>query len=136
MRIHGLSGSATLAASASTRRAAAPGGFKLFEGQAPPAANAPGSAGSVGGIDALIALQAFEDTGERRRRAVRRGRTALDALDALKLALLGGTLPEGALVRLQIALDDLKESSGDPKLDAILGEIELRVAVELAKFRA
>lgn len=35
--------------------------------------------------------------------------------------------------RLKAVAADLKEGSGDEKLDQVLGEIELRVAVELAK---
>jgi Class II flagellar assembly regulator len=34
---------------------------------------------------------------------------------------------------LKTVATDLKEGSGDEKLDQVLGEIELRVAVELAK---
>jgi Class II flagellar assembly regulator len=37
------------------------------------------------------------------------------------------------LARLKVAADGLTETSGDPALDAVLGEIDLRVAVELAK---
>ena len=88
---------------------------------------------TVGGIDALIALQGIEDPLERRRRAVKHGRRALDALDELKVALLSGTLEPSALLRLKAVAGDLTEGSGDEKLDHVLGEIELRVAVELAK---
>jgi hypothetical protein len=88
---------------------------------------------TVGGIDALIALQGVEDRVERRRRAVKHGRRALDALDALKLGLLAGTLEPAALLRLKAVAADLKDGSGDEKLDQVLAEIELRVAVELAK---
>jgi hypothetical protein len=86
---------------------------------------------TLGGIDALIALQGIEDPLERRRRAVKHGRRALDALDELKLALLSGTLESSALLHLKTVAADLKE--GSEKLDRVLGEIELRVAVELAK---
>jgi hypothetical protein len=85
---------------------------------------------TVGGIDALIALQGVEDPVERRRRAVKHGRRALDAL---KLGLLAGTLEPAALLRLKAVAADLKDGSGDEKLDQVLAEIELRVAVELAK---
>jgi hypothetical protein len=88
---------------------------------------------TVGGIDALIALQGIEDPLERRRRAVKHGRRALDALDELKLALLAGTLESSVLLRLKAVAADLKDGSGDEKLDQVLSEIELRVAVELAK---
>jgi hypothetical protein len=84
-----------------------------------------------GGIDALIALQGVEDPVERRRRAIKQGRRALDALDELKLGLLGGSLDQ--LLRLKSVAADLRDGSGDEKLDQVLAEIDLRVVVELAK---
>jgi hypothetical protein len=86
----------------------------------------------VSGIDALIALQGIDPT-VRRRLAVKHGCRALDALDKLKLALLSGTLESSTLLRLETVAADLKKGSGDEKLDQVLNEIELRVAVELAK---
>ena len=84
-------------------------------------------------IDALLALQGIEDPTERRRRSVQRGRGALDVLDDLKLGLLSGNLKASTVSRLRDAASDLKSSSGDPLLDGVLAEIELRVEVELAK---
>jgi len=88
---------------------------------------------TLGGIDALIALQGVEDPVERRRRAVKHGRRALDALDELKLGLLVGTLDQAAMLRLKSVAVDLHQASGDERLDQVLAEIDLRVAVELAK---
>ena len=88
---------------------------------------------TIGGIDALIALQGEDDPAERRRRAVKRGRIALDALDELKIEVLGGTLGPSTLARLKSATADLRDASGDDRLDAVLAEIELRVEVEIAK---
>ncbi len=70
---------------------------------------------------------------ERGSRAVKHGRRALDALDELKLGLLSGTLDQATLLRLKSVSGDLKGRSGDERLDQVLGEIDLRVAVELAK---
>ena len=78
-------------------------------------------------------MQGYEDPGDRRRRAVKRGRTALDALEALKLALLIGTLDTAALAALKTAAAGLAQRTGEPDLDTVLAEIELRVEVELAK---
>jgi hypothetical protein len=64
---------------------------------------------------------------------VARGRGALDVLDALKIGLLSGNLDSSTVARLRDAAANLKASSGDPGLDAVLSEIELRVEVELAK---
>jgi hypothetical protein len=88
---------------------------------------------TLGGIDALIALQGVEDPVERRRRAVKHGRRALDALDELKLGLLGGTLDQATMLRLKSVSGDLQDGSGDDRIDQVLAEIDLRVAVELAK---
>ena len=88
---------------------------------------------TIGGIDALIALQGQDDPAERRQRAVKRGRIALDALDDLKLQVLGGTLGPSTLQRLKSATADLRDSSGDDRLDSVLAEIELRLEVEIAK---
>jgi len=90
----------------------------------------------VGGIDALIALQGVGDATQRRRGAVKRGRLALDALEELKIGLLGGTLAAATLNRLRSAATALQDGSGVAELDGVLGEIELRVEVEIAKMAA
>jgi hypothetical protein len=46
---------------------------------------------------------------------------------------LSGNLDSSTVGRLRDAAANLKSSSGDPGLDAVLSEIELRVEVELAK---
>ncbi len=133
MRVTGPNGTAIAAAPAATARRSAGGTFTLSEASAPQAQSAAVALRTLGGIDALIALQGVEDPVERRRRAVQHGTRALDALDELKLGLLTGTLDQATLLRLKSVAADLKDGSGDEKLDQILGEIDLRVAVELAK---
>jgi Class II flagellar assembly regulator len=134
MRIYGPNGTTLGTPAASTRRTSSTG-FSLPEDAASTsetrAAVAPKAAGN---IDALLALQGVEeDPAERRRRSVARGRGALDVLDALKIGLLSGNLDSSTVARLRDAAANLKASSGDPGLDAVLSEIELRVEVELAK---
>ena len=135
MRIFGPNANAAVA-TAPTARRAAPGAFTLAEGDASRATGATVALRTIGGIDALIALQGLEDPTERRRKSLKRGRFALDALDELKIGLLGGTLSQATLSKLQSAAGALKGSSGDRGLDAVLGEIELRVEVEIAKMVA
>jgi hypothetical protein len=132
MRILAPNGTAMGAASSAARRTTS-SGFTLSEETAPRSAGSAGGPRSVGGIDALIALQGVEDPLERRKRAVKRGRLALDALDELKIGLLGGALSTATLSRLQAAAANLKAGSGNADLDGVLGEIELRVEVEIAK---
>jgi hypothetical protein len=114
-------------------RRSASGTFSLGSANNTPSTAATSGTRTIGGIDTLLALQGIEEPGERRRKAVKRGRSALDALDALKLGLLSGTLDAAALARLKSAAAGLAESTGDPGLDTVLAEIELRVGVELAK---
>jgi len=132
MRVNGPNGTALTSAPAAARRPAS-GGFTLSETSTPQTQNPAVALRTLGGIDALIALQGIEDPVERRRRAVRHGARALDALDELKLGLLSGALDQATLLRLKAVAGDLKDGSGDERLDQILSEIDLRVAVELAK---
>jgi len=131
MRIQGANGTALAARSAPARQSAA-GSFALPDST--PAETATAShLRAVGTIDALMALQGYDDPAERRRRSVRHGRTALDALDQLKIGLLDGTIEPAMLYRLKALSGGLGEGSGDPGLDAVMAEIQLRVEVELAK---
>ncbi len=132
MRIEGPNGTALAAKPAGARRVSG-GGFTLAEQQAPRNAGAAGSLRAISTVDALLALQGVEDPAERKKRAVIKGRRALDVLDELKLGLIDGSVDRSTLSRLQVAADGLNDASGDAGLDAVLGEIDLRVAVELAK---
>ncbi len=134
MRIYGPNGT-TLGTPASLTRRTSSGGFSLPEDVASSsetrATTAPKASAN---IDALLAMQGVEeDPVERRRRSVARGKGALDVLDDLKLRLLSGNLNSATVLRLRDAAANLKSSSGDPGLDTVLSEIELRVEVELAK---
>jgi hypothetical protein len=132
MRIYGPSG-ATIGTPAANSRRTSGSGFSLPDTATTTETRPASAPKSVANIDALLALQGVEDPTERRKKAVRRGRTALDVLDDLKLGLLAGTLDSATVQRLRSAATELKDSSGDPSLDKVLAEIELRVEVELAK---
>lgn len=96
--------------------------------------SAPAAATSLAGLDAVLLLQAQDDTPhERRRRAARRGHDILDGLDRLKAAILGGRVSAGELRAVAARLAERAGSSGDPRLDDLMAEIELRAAVEVAK---
>lgn len=134
MRIYGPNGTTATGPGPSARRTSS-GTFVLPEAtssQQPAATSAPRS---LTGIDALLALQGVEDPTERRKRAVKHGRSALDILDEMKLALLAGDFDPALLGRLAAVAAGLKEMTGDPGLDSVLAEIELRVEVELAKMK-
>lgn len=84
-------------------------------------------------IDGLFQLQEVPDALAQRRRAVQRGSTLLDRLDDLRLALLAGSLSPGQLAELQRAVTSERGLVSDPRLLAVLDEIDLRAKVELAK---
>jgi Class II flagellar assembly regulator len=132
MRIYGPNGTALANAPATARRTAV-GTFTVSEQETQRGSTAAGSLRAISTLDALIALQGVEDPTERKKRAAAKGRRALDVLDTLKLSLLDGSVDGSTLARLKVASEGLTEQSGDAGLDSVLGEIDLRVAVELAK---
>ena len=133
MRIYGPNGT-TLGTPASQARRTGSGTFVLPDTSSAQETRSAAAPKAAANIDGLLALQGVdEDPIERRKRSVARGRTALDVLDDLKMGLLSGNLDSSTVMRLRDAAANLKSSSGDAGLDAVLAEIELRVEVELAK---
>ena len=132
MRIYGPNGT-TLGSPAASARRSSSSAFALPDAAASPESRAATPPKAAGNIDALLAMQGIEDPVERRKRSVARGRGALDVLDDLKIGLLSGNFDASTVSRLRDAAASLKSSSGDPGLDTVLSEIELRVEVELAK---
>jgi hypothetical protein len=84
-------------------------------------------------VEGLLSLQEVADGLGGRRRAVVRGEKLLGALDELRHALLSGVLPRARLEALAQLAGETAPLVDDPRLAEILGEIELRAAVELAK---
>jgi hypothetical protein len=133
MRVYGPNGT-TLGSPAANIRRTSTSSFSLPEDAASTAETRATVAPKAStNIDALLAMQGIEDPVERRKRSVQRGRGALDVLDDLKIGLLSGNFDASTVSRLRDAAANLKSSSGDPGLDSVLSEIELRVEVELAK---
>ena len=88
----------------------------------------------MGGVDALLALQEVDDSGERRQRSRKRGDDLLDRLDDIRHGLLIGGVPRAALQNLSELVRARRQEIADPQLQEVLDEIELRAAVELAKY--
>jgi hypothetical protein len=84
-------------------------------------------------LTTVLAAHAAQDEAGERRRALARGRSLLDELDQIRLGLLDGGLTEATLRRLAGLLRADRPPAADARLDAVLDEIELRAAVELAK---
>lgn len=109
------------------------GGFaEQLSGEVPAGGTVSGAA-APSPVDGLLALQEVPDSLARHAKARRRGEALLEELDQLRLDLLTGTLPEARLERLAALAAAQRERIDDPRLAEIIEEIELRVAVELAK---
>jgi hypothetical protein len=108
-----------------------------FEPAGPRAAGggAVAATGMLGSIDALGVLQGVDgaDADAGPAAAAARGGALLDDLEALRDGLLAGELDDGALADLGERLQTRRRERLEPGLAAILDDIELRAAVELAK---
>lgn len=105
-----------------------------------------GSAGETGGaaaarsvarVDALLTVQAAGDPAEgaARKRMHQRADGILDELDKIRLGLLTGTLTVGQVLGVADIVASHREKIMDPRLTAILDEIDLRAQVEIARIR-
>ena len=134
MKVSGPTGPTTSSGQRPTRTT---GGFSLPStagSTSTASATTASSVSSLSGMSALMALQGVEDPMERRRRAIRRGGNLLDRLDELKMDMLSGKDGAGALARLaQDLREERPETDSDAGLKAVLDQIELRAAVEMAK---
>ncbi|KQO69065.1 flagellar assembly protein fliX [Methylobacterium sp. Leaf469] len=137
MRIDPRFAAAAAGGATAPRRTEAGPAFAL--GQAPATATSAAAtpASSLAGLDAILTLQTNSDTPEeRRRRATRRGHDLLDGLDRLKASLIMGRVSTRDLQAIAGRLAQRSGESGDPRLDGLIADIELRAAVELAKLQA
>ena len=90
---------------------------------------------SVNSLSVVLAVQETPDAakGRAKQRARDRGMKMLDFLEEIRIGLLMGVIPKERLEQLAQMVRAKREQIDDPKLTAILDEIELRAAVELAK---
>ncbi len=93
-----------------------------------------GGSGPVNAVGALLSVQEVDDATTGKSGGVRRGIELLDLLDNIRVALLTGRIPEAQLQNLLNAMKRHREAISDPILEATINEIEVRAAVELAKF--
>lgn len=125
------------AAPRATRRTGAAGGANFADALSQAAAadgvDAPPATAPLSSVGALLGAQEVSADELRRRKYIRRGKITLDALEQLRDALLMGSLPLSTLTRLEQLVAEERAETSDPVLQAVLDEIELRAAVELAK---
>lgn len=84
-------------------------------------------------INNMLSLQEISGEDVRRRKLAQQGKNMLDELENLRRDLLIGAIPGERLQGLARQLSIQKQQVADPRLAALIDDIELRVAVELAK---
>jgi hypothetical protein len=88
----------------------------------------------IGSVEALLAVQANGAlTGDARSADMRHAEDLLDRLDEIRVGVLAGRLSRGVLEAIVGRLERRHAGAGDPRLSALIEEIELRARVELAK---
>jgi hypothetical protein len=134
MKIEGPGSLRNAAAAQRVRPRSGAGGFRVEHGadEAPTAGVS--SAGPTLAVASLLSLQEAPNPTDGRSRGLQRGRDLLDQLDRIRLALLGGQIAPSRLEALMRSLNARRAEGADPALAGLLDEIELRCAVELAKF--
>lgn len=138
MKIQGPSQTgATSKTKKSDKAEKADGGFDEFIAAGTKGASGASATQSIAKVDILLAVQGAEDPTERAARGRMRHRASslLDELDKVRGALLQGTLTIGHCIDIADVVASHREKIADPKLTAILDEIDLRAQVEIAKIR-
>ncbi len=92
------------------------------------------SSAPVSAVDSLLALQEVPDATSGTARAKLRAQELLDHLNEVRHGLLDGALSHQMLDRLARTARSERQSVDDPRLQELLDEIELRAAVEIAKY--
>ena len=89
----------------------------------------------VGALESILAVQEVPDAlgGPSKGILVRYGDQLLDHLDAIRLEIQSGAISKEKLANLAQMLRQKRQTCDDPRLNATIDEIELRVEVEVAK---
>ena len=89
---------------------------------------------SVGTVDSLLSLQEVGGATTGRSKGLQRASDLLDRLDEIRHGLLMGGLSRETLQDLACSVRQQRALVSDPALGEILDQIEVRAAVELAKY--
>lgn len=89
---------------------------------------------SASGINSILGVQEVDDALAHASKGKRRALDILDMLDDLRVQLLSGGLSRDKLLQLSRMVAARRAVIKDPKLSALLDEVDLRAQVELAKY--
>ena len=88
---------------------------------------------SINPVDGNLAIQEVSDATDGRSRGIEHGHDLLDRLDELRHDMLTGMFHHDRLLALRREIKKQRVTAEDPRLMAILDDIDLRVSAELAK---
>ena len=136
IKVNDINKAGDLGASSKAKKASGGDSFSLYlkETMKPSSSPVGGSAG-ISVSDAIFAAQMVngEEEREKRRQMLRRGDTLLEKLEEIRDGLLLGYISKDKLIEISRYVRETKINTADEKLAELIGEIELRVEVELAK---
>ena len=136
IKVNDINKAGDLGASSKAKKASGGDSFSLYlkETMKPSSSPVGGSAG-ISVSDAIFAAQMVngEEEREKRRQMLRRGDTLLEKLEEIRDGLLLGYISKDKLIEISRYVRETKINTADEKLSELIGEIELRVEVELAK---
>ncbi|MGB9153324.1 MAG: flagellar assembly protein FliX [Alphaproteobacteria bacterium] len=92
-----------------------------------------GSVGNTNAVGGILGVQEVDDALSRASKGKMRAEDILDRLDDLRLELLSGGISRDKLMQLSRIVNAQRAKVTDPKLAALLDDIDLRAQVELAK---
>lgn len=96
--------------------------------------SSPMPAMEAGAINPFLALQEVSEEESKRQKSMQQGKQSLDMLDTLRREILTGQTSSKTIQRMQMQVEQIRANTPpDPKLQEIMGDIELRLAVEAAK---
>ena len=130
IKVNDINKAGDLGASSKAKKASGGDSFSLYLKET----MKPSSAG-ISVSDAIFAAQMVngEEEREKRRQMLRRGDTLLEKLEEIRDGLLLGYISKDKLIEISRYVRETKINTADEKLAELIGEIELRVEVELAK---
>lgn len=136
IKVNDINKAGDLGASSKAKKTSGGDSFSLYlkETMKPSSSPVGGSAG-ISVSDAIFAAQMVngEEEREKRRQMLRRGDTLLEKLEEIRDGLLLGYISKDKLIEISRYVKETKINTADEKLAELIGEIELRVEVELAK---
>ena len=136
IKVNDINKAGDLGASSKAKKTSGGDSFSLYlkETMKPSSSPVGGSAG-ISVSDAIFAAQMVsgEEEREKRRQMLRRGDPLLEKLEEIRDGLLLGYISKDKLIEISRYVKETKINTADEKLAELIGEIELRVEVELAK---